>query len=65
MSGPCKGCTTETGRAPGCQSRCDVYLEWNEKHQALKQKIRQAKKADQDIRGYHRDDNEKMRRRNG
>lgn len=36
----CKGCTSETGRSPGCHDHCDIYMRQRVEFDAFKaQKI--------------------------
>lgn len=36
MNAPCKGCTTETGRHPGCHDKCPKYKEFYERNEERK-----------------------------
>ena len=38
---PCKKCTKETGRYPGCHSKCERYLDFREKLDTKKKEARQ------------------------
>ena len=40
---PCKECTSETGRHPGCHPTCKSYLEYKVQHEEAKEKIRKEK----------------------
>lgn len=36
---PCKHCTEETGRYPGCHSKCDAYISFRSDMDEMKEKI--------------------------
>ena len=38
---PCKKCTTEIGRYPGCHSKCEKYLDFKNQLEEKKKKARQ------------------------
>lgn len=42
MNPPCKDCTFETGRYPGCHDHCDKpeYLKWREEKRVIREKER-------------------------
>lgn len=40
---PCKGCTD---RYEACHGKCERYLSWKKRHDALREKIRRAKYPD-------------------
>lgn len=68
MSGdgcPCKGCTPETGRAPGCHTRdCPRgWYEWEQAHQSRKGAERQAYQADNAVNSILRNGATKARRK--
>lgn len=44
----CKGCTSETGRAPGCHDRCDIYRKQRAEFEAFKAQ----KRAFEDYENY-------------
>lgn len=45
MKGPCKGCTTETGRSvePNCHATCEKYLTYLEENNKRKKIINKAR----------------------
>ena len=42
---PCRLCTAETGRHPGCHDHCDKAKEWRKEWDARKARIQKAKDA--------------------
>ena len=40
---PCRHCTAETGRYPGCHDKCDRYIEFKQALEDKKEAARQAK----------------------
>lgn len=49
ISGPCKGCTPETGRSvePNCHMTCEKYLAYRKRHEEEMNLIYEAKKMEQ------------------
>ena len=61
---PCKLCVPPK-RKPGCHSSCVEYAEWNNEHQAKKDKLRKAKERDDIVVEYvATTTNKNMRRKN-
>ena len=40
---PCKGCIPDTGRYPGCHSKCEKYISYRMEMDKKKEIVRQAK----------------------
>ena len=43
---PCRDCTEETGRKPGCHSHCEEYKEWKQYLEEKKAVIAKQKEED-------------------
>lgn len=40
---PCKKCTSETGRKPGCHSKCEKYISYKAAMEEKRELVRKAK----------------------
>lgn len=40
---PCKGCTVDTGRRPGCHAKCKAYISYRTAMDEKNEKIRKAR----------------------
>ena len=54
---PCMGCME---RKVGCHSSCEAFREWNEKHQAERQKRSAIKNINREFADYKKDTYDKM-----